>query len=191
MAGGAAIAMLLIGCGTPPPATPAHRLVAEDAVLSVEAHGLTVHARQATVGDNGEGSARSVRADAPGLEITSDHSQWRFSDQTATFTGQVRVTRGDTLLTCQALTVSLGDGEQIRDAVASGGVVVSQAGRRAEAEQADLDGATGRIVLTGSPALLQERRTLTGERITIWLDDERVDCEQCTLTLNGDAIGGG
>jgi lipopolysaccharide transport protein LptA len=160
-------------------------------VLSVEAHGLTVYARQATVGDNGEGSARSVRADAPGLQISSDHSQWRFSEQTAIFTGHVRVTRGDTLLTCQTLTVSLGDGEQIRDAVASGSVVVSQAGRRAEADQAVLDGATGRVVLTGSPALQQARRTLAGERIIIWLDDEKVDCQQCTLTLNGDAIGGG
>lgn len=191
MARWAVLAMLLVGCSMPPTTPPAHRLVAEDAVLSIEAHGLTVHARQATLDDNGEGSAQSVRADAPGLQISSDHSQWRFSDQTAIFSGQVQATRGDTLLTCQTLTVSLGDGEQIRDAVAAGEVVVLQSGRRAEAEHAELDGPTGRVVLTGQPSLQQDGRILSGQRITIWLDDEKVDCEQCTLTLNGEAIGGG
>ena len=66
-----------------------------------------------------------------------------------------------------------------------------QADRRASAERAELDGATGKIVLTGAPRLAQGGRTLEGEVITIWLDDERVDCDRCTLSFAGDAIGGG
>lgn len=189
-----AVLAWLAGC-TPQPAAeptpPAHRLVATDATLTVEDRGLTVHARQATLDDDGQGTAEVVRAEAPGLQITSERSQWRFADRSATFTGDVVATRRTATLTCDTLTVALGDGEQIRSATADGSVVVTQDGRRASAEHAELDGATGKIVLTGSPRLAQGGRTLAGEVITIWLDDERVDCDRCTLSFSGEAIGSG
>jgi len=190
----AAIAALWLSGCTPQPepaAPPAHRLTATDATFTVAEQGLTVHARQATLDDDGAGTAETVKAQAPGLQITSDHFAWQLADRSTTFTGNVIATRGDTTLTCDTMTVSLGDGEQIRSASASGGVRIVQADREAVAENAELDGATGKVVLTGAPSLRQASRRLSGAVITLWLDDERVDCDRCTLSLEGEAIGVG
>jgi lipopolysaccharide transport protein LptA len=191
----AALLLALAGGCTPQPpiedAPPPVRLTATDAVLTVADRGLVISARQASLGDDGAGTAVSVEAEAPGLSIKSELTQWDLRGHSATFTGNVRAIRRDATLRCERLMVLLGDGEQIRAATAEGAVSVVQADRRATAEHAELDGASGKIVLTGSPRLSQEGRTLSGEVITIWLDDERVDCEHCTLALAGEAIGGG
>ena len=193
---------LLAGCTSPSSSTPAapeddastHRLVAHDATLRVPGQGLVVHAAQATLSDAGDGTAQEVRAQAAGLEITSLRSEWRFADRTATFQGEVVAVRGDATLRCETLTVALGSGEQIRSAVAQGGVTITQQGREARARSATLDGATGKVTLEGEPSLSETGRRLEGHLITLWLDDERVECassdaRRCRITLEGEAIG--
>lgn len=183
--------MILAGCtdrpqAGPPPSDP---FVAQDVIVHSASERLVVRAAQARVDEEviqGEG----VRAEAPGLAIEAQRSSWSFATRQATFDGDVVAIRGETTLTCSHLSVTLGSGEQIERAVADGGVVVQQADRRATADRAVLVGASGQVVLTGGPPVLSDPlRRLAGERIVLWLDDERVECDSCKLILQGDAIG--
>jgi lipopolysaccharide export system protein LptA len=55
-------------------------------------------------------------------------------------------------------------------------------------------GRTGKITLTGRPKLSEGVNALEGERIVLWLDEERADCEggeggPCRLVVAAEALG--
>jgi lipopolysaccharide export system protein LptA len=125
------------------------------------------------------------------LDIVAARSSWDLRGRSAHFEGDVRVTRGPVTLRCAALDVTYAGAETLDTVVATGGVTVTRGERRASAERAELVGKTGRITLTGRPGV----NTLVGERIILWLDDERADCEggvsgPCRLVVAARAIGG-
>ena len=139
-------------------------------------------------------TVRQAAADGPALQITADRSSWDLKNHRAHFTDNVVVTRGDVILRCAALEVTYAGATTIDTVVATGGVVVERGERRAEADRAELTGRNGKIVLTGKPRLSEGVNALAGERITLWLDDEKADCEggsggPCTLVVAGSALG--
>lgn len=198
--------LLCVGCSSPPGSLPepGPRLVVHDARLDAGA-GLVVHAARATVDDAGAGRASDVRAvlqpqasggegagqvrTRPALEVEAPSSDWDLRTGTVRFSGGVVATRGLVQLTCAELEVVYADADRIDTAVASGDVLVVRGERRASGDQAVLTAGDGSLALTGSPSVTDGPNTLTGSRIVLYLDDERVLCDDCRLVVAGSAIG--
>jgi len=139
-------------------------------------------------GGDGEGvDAKAVIPTAPPLEVTAHRSRWRLADQVVVFEGRVVATRGPTTLVSERLELTY-TGERVHSGLASGGVVVTHGPRRATADRAALTVDDGRIELTGDPQLVEGPNRLSGERITLFLDDEEMVCDACTLVVSGDAV---
>jgi lipopolysaccharide export system protein LptA len=121
-----------------------------------------------------------VKIEAATLEV-------RDKDKTATFSGDVRVTQGDTTLKTKTLVVYYeGDkvapdakamrsgsaigpaGEQrIKKLEANGGVVVTQADQIASGDSATFDMATNTVTMHGNVVLTQGQNVLRGQRLVV------------------------
>jgi lipopolysaccharide transport protein LptA len=177
---------LLLACAPQSTHAPNGLLVAEEVTVQLE--GITISARQAIVDEDGTGRAEDVRAEAPPLIITSRDAVWDFPKRSARFEGDVVAIRGDVTLRCAALEIGFMRPDRIQHAVAEGGVEVVQGDRIATSERAELTAADGMLVMTGEPAITDAGNRLSGDRITLWLDKERVECQGCTLVVDGAAI---
>lgn len=144
------------------------------------------------------GETAVVRAETGSqpLQISAAHSTWDLAKHTAHFEGEVNVLRGVVTMTCSALDVTY-DGARIDRVVAMDAVRVTREGRVATANRAELEGATGKITLTGAPTLAEGPNHLSGTAITLFLDDEKAECvggaadSPCTLTVDSTALGAG
>lgn len=125
------------------------------------------------------------------LVIVAATFEWDMKTQTTTFRDDVKVTRGPVTLTADALEVKYKDKDHIDVLTARGHVVVTRGPRVARAETATMTAGNGRVVLTGSPTLAEGVNALAGERIEVYLDEERATCsggsQPCRLTI----VGGG
>ncbi len=176
-------------CAADPPPPPT-ALQLEGATLIAD-DGSALRMASATIGRDGAGEGQQVSArsaGAPPLAINAPTSDWDLKGRVARFTGGVTATRADVTLTCQTLTVSFASADRVRQATCEGAVTVTQGARRAEGSRAELDADSGEIVLTGEPVISEGSNRMRGERITLWLDDERVRCEQCSLIVDGEAV---
>jgi lipopolysaccharide transport protein LptA len=121
---------------------------------------------------------------APELLIQADQSTLDIKAGKAVFSGSVLATRGSLSLRCDSLTVEYDKSGEVRLALALGRVKIERDGWKATGGQATLDQDLGSLVLTDSPQLEEGGNRLVGERIRVFLENERVECEQCTLSLN-------
>ncbi len=125
------------------------------------------------------------------LVIVAAKFEWDLKSQTTTFREDVKVTRGPVTLTADTLDVRYKDQDHIDVLTARGHVVVTRGGRVARADNATMTAGDGRVVLTGSPTLTEGVNALVGERIEVFLDQEKATCsggdEPCRLTI----VGGG
>jgi lipopolysaccharide export system protein LptA len=175
-----------------PPTGPPLRV--EEARL--EAPGLVLLAASATVQGDGLTQASQVQATVQGggveprppLTIEAPDSTWDLRDRTVRFTGGVRARRAQVELTCDELQVRYADAERVESALATGQVKVVHGQRTATSASALLTTADGSIVLTGDPQISDGPNLLSGQRITLYLDDERVRCEGCRLRVDGQAV---
>lgn len=125
------------------------------------------------------------------LVIVAAKFEWDMKTQTTTFRDDVKVTRGPVTLTADALDVKYKDKDHIDVLTARGHVVVTRGPRVARADNATMTAGDGRVVLTGSPTLAEGVNALAGDRIEVFLDEERATCsggsQPCRLTI----VGGG
>lgn len=187
------VTALLVACAREPlPEAPA---AVELAGVRVEAAAWTASAEAATT-DGRTVQAAGVRADvrgAPPIDVHAASTEWDLQARSARFVGDVRVTRGDVTLTCDRVEVRYGVDDRIDRLTAEGHIRVEQGARLATAEHADVEGRSGRIVLTGSPVLAEGPNRLEGATITLYLDDKRVTCASadggtCHLAIDGSAL---
>jgi lipopolysaccharide export system protein LptA len=158
---------------------------------------VTLAGAEADVAGGGEIAATTTTvtaASASTLDIQAKRSTWDLKGRSARFEGGVVVTRGPVTLRCATLDVRYAGADVIDTVVATGGVTVDRGGRHASAERAELVGRTGKITLTGRPKLSEGVNALEGERIVLWLDEERADCEggeggPCRLVVAAEALG--
>ncbi len=136
----------------------------------------------------GRGSPAEARIEGPTpLVVTGDRSSWALAEKRVTFDGHVRATRGEVVLTAERMELWWA-GDKVDRVVATGGVEVRRGDRLATAGRAELAVATGRIDLRDHPTVLEAGNRLVGESMALYLDDDRLDCEQCRLEIEGEAL---
>ena len=188
------VAIAIAGCITAGPDGPRLDHVELEGV-ALEAEGVRLSMASATLEKDGTGTGEVVagtRTGRPPLEIEAPRTAWDLKARSAVFEGGVTAKRGEFTLTCDTLTVSFSGGgksDAVDHATAEGNVTISRDQRTATGDRAELDGATGEVVLTGNPMLVEGSNRLSGEVVRLFLDDERISCEQCRLVIDGDAIG--
>ena len=111
------------------------------------------------------------------LDVTSE--QMTFDNQTHTFIfeDKVRVRRCDAVIDCDHLkVVRYADENRIKHVIATGNVRFRDRTRHAVAERADYYEAEQKLVLAGNPRAwdADKRNELSGEKIIVFLEDERV-----------------
>ncbi|MFQ3670508.1 MAG: LptA/OstA family protein [Verrucomicrobiia bacterium] len=109
--------------------------------------------------------------------ITSDSFQLNASENQGTFTGNVRVVDPNFELTSDELVIFFGAGNQLERILARGNVVIKQGGRASSSRQAEYFLAEKKITLTGDPTVTEGRNQITGTKITIYQDREKMDVE--------------
>ena len=157
--------------------------------LSLPARGLVLRAAHAQTLEPQRGDATDVEAQLggePGLSIVSEHASWDLRGQEVVFEGAVRADRGAFTLTCDQLRAVFDSPEQLRRAEASGDVRVHHGERVATGARATMDIELGRLELEGQPVITAGGRSLRGERIVLFLDDERLECHRCVLVIAED-----
>jgi len=120
-----------------------------------------------------------VKIQAASLEV-------RDKEKIATFTGDVHVTQGDTLLRCQTLVVyydtndvtggksaqaGATEQQQIRKMEALGGVIVNQKDQNATGERADFDMRSNTLVLSGNVVVTKGQDVLRGPKLVVNMTD--------------------
>lgn len=102
--------------------------------------------------------------------------------KTAVFIGKVVAKQGDVTIFSDKLVVSYAEkGGDVEKVEAFGNVRIIQLNRTGFSDQAVYDTRIGRIVMTGSPRVVQNGDSVTGKVITYYVDDEKSD-----VTSDGD-----
>ncbi len=106
------------------------------------------------------------------VQVQADQLAVNTADGSAVFSGNVVVTQGEMKLAAGEVKVSYGaDQKNIEELVASGGVLVTNLGDAAEAQQAVYTIDSGVIVLSGDVLLTQGPSAMSGQKLTINLKD--------------------
>ncbi len=127
------------------------------------------------------------------IQINADGLELDYKSSKITYHGSVQLTQGDVTLTSDRLTISYdpnavkrgagsappskaagaGDTARIREVVADGNVRIRQGERLAEGGRAVFDQATQTIVLSNGAVLHDGPNQVTGERVVVYLQEER------------------
>ena len=123
-------------------------------------------------------AALPVRKDRSKLPITVKSNEMTADNKgkTAIFSGKVVAKQGDITIFSDRLVVSYADkNESVEKIEATGNVRIVQQDRTGFADQAVYESNNGRIVLTGTPRVVQGSDSISGKVITYYVDDERSD----------------
>jgi len=159
-------------------------------VAGVEREALVLTLAGAWLDDDGSGHGTDAAAVLPGppeLKIEGERSTWSMAEGTFVFEESVKATRGPVTLYCDKLDVDYVD-DRVQEARAQGNVRVVRGDRVATALEALLTVADGRLVLEGEAVLEEGPHRLTGDRVILWLDQDRASCEGCVLSVAGEAV---
>ena len=114
--------------------------------------------------------------DRSGLPITVKSNEMTADNKgkTAVFLGKVVAKQGDMTIFSDKLIVNYGDkNSEIEKVEAFGNVRIIQLNRTGFADQAVYDSINGKIVLTGTPRVVQGNDSISGKVITYYLDDDK------------------
>lgn len=135
---------------------------------------LLVIPLRVTAADGAAGFERN----AP-VKITADHLDADDSKQVLVFSGAVQAQQGDVFIYAKTMTVhyaaatAKGSKRDITQVVADGDVRIVQTGRTATGRHAVFDRVDGKITLTGDPRVVEGENNVSGERIIVYLNDNR------------------
>ncbi len=124
-----------------------------------------------------EGGKEPLQVDADTLEV-------RGEDALVVFEGNVRARQGDLELEADRVEVTLEPGTRaIREVRARGNVRIRRGEVLATGERAAYDAARGVVVLEGNPKVWRGRDVVAGQRITLYLAENRSVVEGARAVL--------
>jgi len=106
------------------------------------------------------------------------------------FEGNVQVQRGELKLSCARLTAQYADDGTVTDLLATGRVEVTSRRFTARSQNARYTRATGQLELSGEPSVSRGKDTMSGQRVLIWIDEERVVIEKARGTIRSSTLTG-
>lgn len=126
-----------------------------------------------------------ARAADPGgnTVITSDTLTIDYKRLTASFEKNVVVVDPDVKITADTINVVFTQEQTIRSVTALGNVTVLRENQKATSDKAIYLQKTGEVVLIGSARLSRGTDALEGDKITFWINEERVICEPGRLVI--------
>ena len=138
----------------------------------------------------------SAETNAAPTRITAKRMEYDYKEAVALFDEDVVVTDPKFRMNSEKMIVFFQGTNEMKQLVVMGNVSISNDNRTAVCEKAVYTKATGQIVMTGNAVLQRvgqgEAGKVTGDRITIWVDEERIEVYPgATLTLPGGTLGGG
>jgi lipopolysaccharide transport protein LptA len=153
--------------------------------VTMDAGGVHLAAAGAWVdGDGSSGHAVVARAETrsdPQVIVEGDRSQFDLRAGTATFEGRVHIVRAGAVdVHCDRVDAHYADGKLV-SAEATGSVVVTDRGRTATAKRAVI--AADHIELYDDVRVTDGDDRLTGASVTLWFEEDRLDCAACRLEL--------
>ncbi len=178
---------LLLACAGHADPVDAKLLEAEGVVLALSG-GAELSAVLAQVDETGDGRALDVVAKDGALEIQAPRTEWDLRSRTAVLTGGVVARRGPVTLRCAQMVVVFSEPGRVERATATGQVRIAHGDRRGTADRAVLTTVDGRIALTGSPVLTDGANQMSGERIVLHMDADKVVCEGCRMRIAPSAV---
>ncbi len=119
----------------------------------------------------------------PPTTVTSESLRLDMSKRHGIFSGDVKVEGSDFTMTARELEVFFDDDSKVERLIAIGDVKIVQPNRETTSNRADYDVRTNKILLTGSPKIIDGGRVITAPEIVI----DRTDN---SMKTGGDAGGG-
>ncbi len=109
------------------------------------------------------------------ISVTADTLEFDYRTRVLTYKGNVTATQGDMTLQSATLSVSLDDHAEnrVKEVVAEGAVRLSKGTRWATAGRAVFDQASRTAVLSQDAVLHEGPNQVSGERVVVYLDEER------------------
>ena len=109
------------------------------------------------------------------IAITADALEFDYRARVLTYNGAVVVTQGDMKLESETLKVALDDHveSRVKEVVAHGQVRISKGARWAKGGHAIFDQAHNTVVLSDNAELHDGPNQVTGDRVVVYLDEER------------------
>ncbi len=112
------------------------------------------------------------------IHIKSDELEFDYQANRVVYRGTVNVVQGDVAIDCKELVVNLAragarDDLQLQEVVAIGDVVITQGERKATGGRAVFDQVKRQVTLLENPMLRDGPNEVAGERIVVFLDENR------------------
>lgn len=132
-------------------------------------------ADQADPGRNPLLGALSFTSSREPITVTADKLQFDYRERVLTYEGGVVVTQGDMKLQSNTLTVALDEHaeQRVKEVVADGDVRMSQGERWATGGHVIFDQTQHTVVLSQSAVVHDGSNQVSGERIVVYLDQQR------------------
>lgn len=130
--------------------------------------------------------ATAIRGDTT---ITSSRMEYDYAHSSIIFDENVKISNPEYTMTCERLTVMLNSTNDVKWIKASKNVILVNGDRSAKCDEAIYTKSDGKVVMTGSEVVVKRASDqMTGTKITIWLNDERVECEPARMILQDTSV---
>jgi lipopolysaccharide export system protein LptA len=114
--------------------------------------------------------------------VEAKWSQVDYAQKIWTFVGNVRVVDPKIIMRADKMIVHFGQGgtnttSSIQKIIAEGGVEIAQENKKSKSDHAEYTAADGKVVLTGNPQVQSPDGVVTGEKVTFWRGQSKMDVE--------------
>jgi len=119
---------------------------------------------------------KGFTSDQP-VNITSDRMVADNRNRTVNFLGNVVAKREDMIMFSDQLSAVYTEQSKIEKIIARGNVKINQTNRTATCQEATFFQLRQQVVMTGKPKVWQNKNIITGDKITIFIKEDRVEVE--------------
>ena len=122
--------------------------------------------------------------------ITANRMEYDYNDGTVLFEENVKVADPQFTMTADRIIVLLDGANELKQVRCLGNVVLVSENRTARCAEAIYTKVDGKIVLIGEAMLQRAKDQIWGRKITIWVDDERMECEPARMVIDSSSVSG-
>lgn len=122
--------------------------------------------------------------------ITASRMEYDYTESAVLFEENVKVVDPEFTMTADRVIVLLEGTNNLKQVRCLGNVVLVSEDRSARCAEAVYTKADGRIVMTGDAVLQRAKDQIWGRKITIWVDDERMECEPARMVIQPTSVKG-